>query len=85
MLARLPLESLYPEGGRLMRDGTRFSSGRTAGGSAAAAVAISVGGWRVADSAVAPVIRAAETFSFTWRRSTFARTAVFHDIAMTSC
>jgi len=66
MLAQLPLESVYPEGGRL-RSGP--------GGYLRAAELIAdlqllhdslvaVGAWRVADAAVTPVIRAAETFGF---------------------
>jgi phosphoenolpyruvate carboxylase len=66
MLAQLPLESVYPEGGRL-RSGS--------GGYLRAAELIAdlrllheslvaVGAWRVADAAVTPVIRAAETFGF---------------------
>jgi phosphoenolpyruvate carboxylase len=66
MVGHLPLDSVYPEGGRLRMD---------AGGYAGADEVIAdlrllydslcaAGAWRVADASVAPVIRAVETFGF---------------------
>ena len=66
MLAQLPLESVYPEGGRLRPGSGGYQR-------AAELIAdlrllqeslVAVGAWRVADAAVAPVIRTAETFGF---------------------
>ena len=57
MLARLPLESVYPEGGRLSRDAGRYQRAdeliddlRVLYDSL-----VAVGAWRVADDAVGPV------------------------------
>ena len=66
MLAQLPLDSVYPEGGRL-----RYGAGGYQ--RAAELIAdlrllyqslVAVGAWRVADASVVPVIRAAQTFGF---------------------
>ena len=84
MLAQLPLESVYPEGGRL-RSGS--------GGYLRAAELIAdlrllhdslvaVGAWRVADAAVAPVIRAAETFGFHLAVLDIRQNSAFYELAI---
>jgi phosphoenolpyruvate carboxylase len=84
MLAQLPLESVYPEGGRL-RSGS--------GGYLRAAELIAdlrllhdslvaVGAWRVADAAVSPVIRAAETFGFHLASLDIRQNSAFYERAI---
>ena len=66
MLAHLPLESVYPEGGRLLHDAGAYQRA----GELLADLQllyeslIAVGAWRVADEAVGPVIRTVQTFGF---------------------
>jgi len=83
MLAQLPLDSVYPEGGRL-RD--------SAGGYQRAAELIAdlrllyqslldVGAWRVADASVGPVIRAAQTFGFHLAALDIRQNSAFYDRA----
>ncbi len=84
MLAQLPLESVYPEGGRLrsgpgryQRPGELLADLRLLSDSLAA-----VGAWRVADAAVAPVIRSVETFGFHLASLDIRQNSAFHDVAI---
>jgi phosphoenolpyruvate carboxylase len=84
MLARLPLEGVYPEGGRLSRDAGRYERPgeliedlRTLYESLAA-----VGAWRLAEDAVGPVIRAVQTFGFHLASLDVRQNSRFHDVAI---
>jgi phosphoenolpyruvate carboxylase len=84
MLAQLPLESVYPEGGRLrsspgryQRPGELLADLRLLSDSLMA-----VGAWRVADAAVAPVIRSVETFGFHLASLDIRQNSAFHDLAI---
>ena len=84
MLAHLPLESVYPEGGRLLHDPTRYQRA----GELLADLQllyeslIAVGAWRVADEAVGPVIRTVQTFGFHLASLDVRQNSRFHDLAM---
>jgi phosphoenolpyruvate carboxylase len=84
MLAQLPLESVYPEGGRLrsgsgryQRPGELLADLRLLSDSLTA-----VGAWRVADAAVAPVIRSVEAFGFHLASLDIRQNSAFHDAAI---
>ena len=66
MLARLPLEGVYPEGGRLSRDAGRYQRAGELLDDLRALYdsLVAVGAWRLADDAVGPVVRAVQTFGF---------------------
>jgi phosphoenolpyruvate carboxylase len=66
MLARLPLESVYPEGGRLLHGDGRYQRADELLADLRVLYdsLMAVGAWRVAEAAVAPVIRTAQTFGF---------------------
>src|SRR4029077_16955422 len=66
MLARLPLESVYPEGGRLVDDPSRYRDAKELLSDLQLLYdsLISVGAWRLADESVGPVIRTVRTFGF---------------------
>jgi phosphoenolpyruvate carboxylase len=84
MLAHLPLESVYPEGGRLVNDPARYQRA----GELLADLQllyeslIAVGAWRVADEAVGPVIRTVQTFGFHLASLDVRQNSRFHDLAM---
>jgi phosphoenolpyruvate carboxylase len=84
MLAHLPLDSVYPEGGRLRRAGEGYRR-------AAELIAdlrlfhdslVAVGAWRVADAAVAPMIRTAQTFGFHLAALDIRQNSAFYDRAI---
>ena len=84
MLAQLPLESVYPEGGRLRPGSGGYQR-------AAELIAdlrllqeslVAVGAWRVADAAVAPVIRTAETFGFHLASLDIRQNSAFYERAI---
>jgi len=84
MLAQLPLDSVYPEGGRL-----RYGAGGYQ--HAAELIAdlrllyqslVAVGAWRVADASVVPVIRAAQTFGFHLASLDVRQNSAFYDRAI---
>jgi phosphoenolpyruvate carboxylase len=84
MLARLPLESVYPEGGRLVHGAGRYQRAdellvdlRVLYDSL-----IAVGAWRVADAAVAPVIRTAQTFGFHLASLDVRQNSGYYDLAI---
>jgi phosphoenolpyruvate carboxylase len=69
MLAKLPLESVYPEGGRLVDDASEPARYRTASElledlKTLRDALLAVGAGRLADEAVGPVIRTVHTFGF---------------------
>ena len=84
MLARLPLESIYPEGGRLRHGPGRY---RRAGELLADLrvlydALVASGAWRVADAAVAPVIRSVHAFGFHLASVDIRQNSAFHDSAI---
>ena len=84
MLARLPLESVYPEGGRLLHDPARYQrAGELLGDLQLLYESlIAVGAWRLADEAVGPVIRTVQTFGFHLASLDIRQNSRFHDLAM---
>jgi phosphoenolpyruvate carboxylase len=84
MLARLPLESVYPEGGRLLNDPGRYQDAGELLGDLQLLYEslIGVGAWRLADEAVGPVIRTVETFGFHLASLDIRQNSRFHDLAM---
>ena len=85
MLAHLPLESVYPEGGRLLNDPARYRAGRCSSFPISRLLyesLIAVGAWRVADEAVGPVIRTVQTFGFHLASLDVRQNSRFHDLAM---
>jgi phosphoenolpyruvate carboxylase len=84
MLARLPLESVYPEGGRLLQDPARYQGADELLGDLQLLYEslIAVGAWRLADEAVAPVIRTVQTFGFHLASLDIRQNSRFHDLAV---
>ena len=84
MLARLPLDSVYPQGGRLQDDDTRYrrASELVADLHVLYHALVETGAWRLADEAVAPVIRTAETFGFHLASLDIRQNSRFHDLAI---
>jgi phosphoenolpyruvate carboxylase len=84
MLARLPLESVYPEGGRLLHGADRYQSADELLGDLQLLYEslISVGAWRLADEAVGPVIRTVQTFGFHLASLDIRQNSRFHDLAV---
>jgi phosphoenolpyruvate carboxylase len=84
MLARLPLESVYPEGGRLRHGGGRYQHADELLADLRLLLdsLLAVGAWRVADSAVAPVIRSVQTFGFHLASLDIRQNSGFHDLAI---
>ncbi|MEO8257551.1 MAG: phosphoenolpyruvate carboxylase [Acidobacteriota bacterium] len=84
MLAQLPLESVYPEGGRLLNEPGRYQRA----GELLSDLhllyesLIAVGAWRMADEAVGPVIRTVQTFGFHLASLDVRQNSRFHDLAM---
>jgi phosphoenolpyruvate carboxylase len=84
MIARLPLESVYPEGGRLLHDPGRYQ----AADELLADLQLlyeslnAVGAWRLADEAVGPVIRTVQTFGFHLASLDIRQNSRFHDLAV---
>ncbi len=84
MLARLPLESVYPEGGRLLHDSGRYR------GAEELLLDLqllheslnAVGAWRLADEAVGPVIRTVQTFGFHLASLDIRQNSRFHELAV---
>ena len=84
MLAQLPLDSVYPEGGRLRpgAGGYRRAAELIADLRLLHDSLVASGAWRVADAAVAPVIRAAETFGFHLASLDVRQNSAFYDRAI---
>jgi phosphoenolpyruvate carboxylase len=84
MLAQLPLESVYPEGGRLRSGAGRYQRAAELLGDLRllSNSLMAVGAWRVADAAVAPVIRSAEAFGFHLASLDIRQNSAFHDLAI---
>ncbi len=84
MLARLPLESVYPEGGRLLQDSTRYQEAGELLRDLQLLYEslIDVGAWRLADEAVGPLIRTVQTFGFHLASLDIRQNSRFHDLAM---
>ena len=84
MLAQLPLDGIYPEGGRLRRGagGYRRSAELVADLQLLHESLVAAGAWRVADAAVAPVIRTAQTFGFHLASLDIRQNSAFHDRAI---
>ncbi len=84
MLARLPLESVYPEGGRLLHGAGRYQRAEELLADLRVLYdsLIAVGAWRVADAAVAPVIRTAQTFGFHLASLDIRQNSGFYDLAI---
>jgi phosphoenolpyruvate carboxylase len=84
MLAQLPLDSVYPEGGRLRRGagGYQRSAELVADLQLLHESLVGVGAWRVANAAVAPVIRTAQTFGFHLASLDTRQNSAFHDRAI---
>jgi phosphoenolpyruvate carboxylase len=84
MLARLPLESVYPEGGRLLHDPARYqgSDELLADLRLLYESLMAVGAWRLADEAVGPVIRTVQTFGFHLASLDIRQNSRFHDLAV---
>ena len=84
MLARLPLESVYPEGGRLLHGPGRYQGADELLGDLQLLYEslIAVGAWRLADEAVGPVIRTVQTFGFHLASLDIRQNSRFHDLAV---
>jgi phosphoenolpyruvate carboxylase len=84
ILARLPLDSVYPEGGRLRSGAGRYQRAAEllADLRLLADSLTAVGAWRVADAAVGPVIRSVETFGFHLAALDIRQNSAFHDLAI---
>jgi phosphoenolpyruvate carboxylase len=84
MLAELPLESVYPEGGRLRRTAGGYQRADELVGDLRLLYdsLVSVGAWRVADAAVAPVIRSVDTFGFHLAALDVRQNSGYHDRAI---
>jgi phosphoenolpyruvate carboxylase len=84
MLARLPLESVYPEGGRLLHDPARYKRADELQRDLQLLYEslIAVGAWRLADEAVGPVIRTVQTFGFHLASLDIRQNSRFHDLAV---
>ena len=84
MLARLPLESVYPEGGRLSHGAGRYQRADELLADLRVLYdsLMAVGAWRVADDAVAPVIRTVQTFGFHLASLDVRQNSRFHDLAI---
>jgi phosphoenolpyruvate carboxylase len=84
MLAQLPLESGYPESGRLRSGPGRYqrASELLADLRLLSASLTAAGAWRVADAAVGPVIRSAEAFGFHLAALDIRQNSAFHDLAI---
>jgi phosphoenolpyruvate carboxylase len=84
MLARLPLESVYPEGGRLLDDPARYQRADELLGDLQLLYEsfIAVGAWRLADQGVGPVIRTVQTFGFHLASLDIRQNSRFHDLAV---
>src|SRR5580704_4185205 len=85
MLARLPLESVYPEGGRLLlHDPSRYRGADEllADLQLLHESLIAVGAWRLADEAVGPVVRTVQTFGFHLASLDIRQNSRFHDLAV---
>jgi phosphoenolpyruvate carboxylase len=84
MLARLPLESVYPEGGRLVHDAARYQGPDELLGDLQLLYEslIAVGAWRLADEAVGPVLRIVQTFGFHLASLDIRQNSGFHDLAV---
>jgi phosphoenolpyruvate carboxylase len=84
MLARLPLESVYPEGGRLSHDPARYQGADELLGDLQLLYdsLIAVGAWRLADEAVGPVIRTVQSFGFHLATLDVRQNSRFHDLAV---
>ena len=84
MLARLPLEGVYPEGGRLSHDAGRYQRAGELLDDLQVLYdsLVAVGAWRLADDAVGPVIRAVQTFGFHLASLDVRQNSRFHDLAI---
>ena len=84
MLARIPLESVYPEGGRLLDDPVRYQRASELLDDLQLLYEslIAVGAWRLADDGVGPVIRTVQTFGFHLASLDIRQNSRFHDLAV---
>jgi phosphoenolpyruvate carboxylase len=84
MLARLPLEGVYPEGGRLLDDPVRYrrASELLDDLQLLYESLIAVGAWRLAEEGVGPVIRTVQTFGFHLASLDIRQNSRFHDLAV---
>lgn len=84
MLARLPLESVYPEGGRLLHGAGQYQGADELLGDLQLLYESlnAVGAWRLADEAVGPVIRSVQTFGFHLASLDVRQNSRFHDLAV---
>ena len=84
MLARLPLESVYPEGGRLLHGPGQYLGAEELLGDLQLLYEslLAVGAWRLADEAVGLVIRSVRTFGFHLASLDIRQNSRFHDLAV---
>src|SRR5262252_493678 len=84
MLAKLPLDLVYPEGGRLVYDVDRYRQPRELVQDLQLLheSLLAVGAWRIADESVAPAIRMVQSFGFHLATLDIRQDSRFHDRAM---
>lgn len=84
MLARLPLENAFPEGGRALQDPTRYQRAIELLDDLSLLYdsLIAVGARRLADNAVQPIIRTVQTFGFHLASLDIRQNSRFHDLAV---
>src|SRR5215813_7574450 len=85
MIARLPLDGVYPDGGRLAGEAWRYTSTAELLDDLQVLhdALVSSGAWRVAEDAVAPVIRSVQAFGFHLASLDIRENSRVHDLAVT--
>jgi phosphoenolpyruvate carboxylase len=84
MIARLPLEAVYPEGGRLSPGEGRYEKPSELLDDLRLLYEslVAVGSWRLAEEAVGPVIRIVQTFGFHLASLDIRQNSRLHDLAI---